>query len=181
MSPPARAAALAAACLALAVTGCGGDVASAPEPPEQPTTVSGYFVGRSDELGASVDFSGFDGPSQAVGDALDPDAPPGGGRVRVGIVSLVSTGSTRVPIPALRAVLASGATVPLVPARRALARLGTAAAVRATAVLPRATAVPAGGSAVAYVVLAGVRLADVTELRMATGGGEPTRLAPESR
>lgn len=143
--------------------------------------MSGYFVGRSDDLGASVDLSGFDGTSQAVARALDPAAPSGGGAVRVGIGSLVNLGDRPIPVPPFRAVLADGTTVPLTPASRALAGRRSPAAVRARAKVPRAVTVAPGGAATVYLVLRGVRVADITELRMAQDPAQPTRLAPEPR
>jgi hypothetical protein len=171
------AAALAAAAL---LPGCGGRPAAPPEPPAR-TEVSGYFVGRSDTgLGAAVDFSGFDDTSLALREALDPGARPDRRRLEIGIVSLVNSGDVPVALPAFRAVGRDGREVPLAPAGRALAGRRGAAAARARELLPRARAVPAQGTATLYVVLEGMRIADVAEVAMGFGPAS-TRLRPEER
>jgi hypothetical protein len=100
----------------------------------------------------------------------------------VGIASVVNVRARPVVAPSFTAVLDSGALVPLEAARDALAGRRDGAARRALALLPpRAVAVAGQGSAVGYVVLRGVVPGRVAEVLMATGAGEPTRLAPRPR
>ena len=179
---PAAAAAAAAAALALAA-GCGGGGAGAPPPDQREEAGSGYFVGTAPGgLGATVDLLGTDPAAGALGAALAVETAPGEPSPSVGIASVVNDSSRLAAMPGFVAVLASGRRIPLEPAAAALRGRGDAAARRAAALLPPArSALPAGGSAVEYVVLRGVVPGRVAEVRMTTGPETSTRLAPRPR
>ena len=170
-----------AACVS--VVACGDAPPSGQVEPPAVTAVSGYFVGRSGGgLGASVDFSGFDRTADAVRQALDPEGRPGHRRVLVGIVSIVNTGEKAAARPAFRAVMVDGRSLPLVPAELALGDRKDGAAARARRMLGPRASLPGGGSAVEYLILRGVRIADVARLEMmAIGRGGPVELRPERR
>ena len=180
-----RARALAAgAALALAA-GCGGGSPSpAPEPPAPPeASGSAYFVGTAPSgVGATLDLRGSDRAVRAVEAALLRDAPPAGPPPAVGIASIVNGSPRPARSPGFAAVLDDGAVARLTPASEALRGRADPGARRAAALLPppRAALAP-GASAVEYVVLEGAVPGRVAEVRMATGAGPPTRLAPRPR
>ena len=173
-----------AACLVLAA-GCGSGSPSpapeAPAPPEAPG--SGYFVGTSPAgVGATVDLRGSDPASRAVETALLRDAPRAGPAPSVGIASIVNGAERPVRAPTFTAELASGELVPLSPARDALGGRDDPAARRAERLLPvERMRLPAGASAVVYLVLEGEVPGAVAEVRMASGPEAPIALAPRPR
>jgi len=173
---PAAAAAAVAAALALAA-GCGGGGAPAPPPPDQQEEAgSGYFVGTAPGgLGATVDLLGTDPAARALGAALAVETAPGEPSPSVGIASVVNDSSRLAAMPGFVAVLASGRRIPLEPAAAALRGR------RLQRDPPARSALPAGGSAVEYVVLRGVVPGRVAEVRMTTGPETSTRLAPRPR
>jgi hypothetical protein len=177
-------AAAAAAALALAA-GCGGGAPSpAPEPPAPPeASGSGYFVGTAASgVGATLDLRGSDPAVKALESALLRDTPPAGPPPAVGIASVVNGSPRPAPAPSFGAVLDDGSLVRLEPAAEALGDRADAEARRAASMLPpRRSTLPPGASAVQYVVLEGVVPGRVAEVRMATGSGTPTRLAPRPR
>ena len=179
----AAAAALAAVVLASA---CGGSrLSRSAQPP--PPGASGYFVGSGGGgLGVSVDFAGFDATALAVRRALDRASvrprPGGTPAVRsVGVVSIVNDSGAWQPVPVLVGVLGDGRTVPLAPARRALADRDDDPARLARAMLPLASLVPPGGSLMAYVVAAGIDPDQLAAIRMRVGTGSPATLRPQQR
>ena len=178
-------AAAVAACLVLAA-GCGGggSPSPAPEPPAPPQAPgSGYFVGTSPAgVGATVDLRGSDPASRALETALLPDAPRGGPAPSVGIASIVNGAARPVRAPTFTAELASGELVPLSPARAVLGGRDDPAARRAEMLLPAEQArLPAGASAVIYLVLDAEVPGAVAGVRMATGPEAPIALAPRPR
>jgi hypothetical protein len=173
-----------AAALVLAA-GCGGGTPSpAPDPPAPPeASGSAYFVGTAPSgLGATLDLRGSDPVARAVETALLRDAPPAGPPPAVGIASIVNGSPRPARAPGFAAVLDDGALTRLAPASEALGGRADPQARRAAALLPRPRAALApGASAVEYVVLEGAVPGRVAEVRMATGAGTPTRLAPRPR
>jgi hypothetical protein len=133
-------------------------------------------------VGAAVDLRASDPAVRALEAALLEDAPPAGPPPAVGIASVINGSQRPVRAPRFTAVLDTGAVGPLTPAADALANRADALARRAVAAMapPRAI-LAAGGSAVEYVVLEGAVPGRVAEVRMATGPGPPTRLAPRPR
>jgi hypothetical protein len=135
-----------------------------------------------DRLGASLDLLADDPVTRALSAALAGE--PGDPRPTpvVGIASVVNGGEVAAPTPRFTAVLFSGGAAPLATAREALAGRDDPPARRAAALLPpqRAT-VPAGGSAILYVVLRGAGARDVASARMVAVPGEPIALEARPR
>lgn len=182
-----RARALAAALAAAAVlAGCSGSGADGPvdTAPAPPPTGTGYFVGAgADGVGATLDMHGSDPVARAIDAALVGRGGPAGDVPAVGIASVVNEGPESVPAPRFVAVLADdGGAVPVPRAEDVLrASEGPAArrALRRLAALP--ARVPAKGAATYYVVLDGVRVAEVDSVRMVVVPGEPITLAARRR
>ena len=180
-----RARAVAAGVALALAAGCGGGSPSpAPEPPAPPeASGSAYFVGTAPSgVGATLDLRGSDRAVRAVEAALLRDAPPAGPPPAVGIASIVNGSPRPGPLAGLRRRArrrrggAADARLRSAPRPR---RSGGAAG-RRPAAATRAALAP-GASAVEYVVLEGAVPGRVAEVRMATGTGPPTRLAPRPR
>jgi hypothetical protein len=173
-----------AAAVVLAAGCGGGSPSTAPEPAPPPeASGSAYFVGTAPSgVGATLDLRGSDPAARAVEEALLRDAPPAGPPPAVGIASIVNGSPRAARMPGFAAVLDDGSLTRLEPASEALDGRRDAPARRAAALLPppRAALAP-GASAVEYVVLEGAVPGRVAEVRMATGSGPPTRLAPRPR
>lgn len=160
--------------LALAAGGCGGP---APAGPELPGPAAATFVGRSgDGVAASVDLAGTDATASALEAAL---AQPDGEPVAIGIASILNGRDTAVRVPRFLALGPAGTGIALVPARDALeGRTGAAAAAARAALPPFRRTIAPDRTALAYLVLRGVRPAEVTGVRMRLTRGDPVTLAP---
>lgn len=174
---PGRVLATGLAALALGAAGCdGGGEGTTPTTAPAPDG-TGYFVGRSgDDVGASVDFGGFDAVSLALVASIVPDGRPDRPGVAVGIAAVVSQSSRTLPEPVFVGVRADGSTVALASARRALAGRDDPAARRARALMGPPGPLPPNGTRTIYLLLAGIRAAELAGVRMRVGVREPAEL-----
>jgi len=172
----------AAAVAALALAGCDGGDEEGTRPTTQAPPGTGYFVGRSgDDVGASVDFGGFDQVSLALLDALAPGARPERPELTVGIAAVVNSSSRTLPEPVFVGVRADGGTVALTSARRALAGRDEPAARRARALMPPPGPLAPNGTRTVYLLLRGVRAGELAGVRMRVGSRDPVELRRERR
>ena len=147
----------AAAGCAGALAGCGPEPAPSATAPPAPT---------------GAHFAGFDEASRAVRRALA----AAGQEAHVAIASLVNEGGEPVPVPRFAAVDRLGERHGLPTAARARGGLPGAEARRARDLLDEPATVPAGGSALVYLVLRGASPGDLRELRMRAPSGRAADL-----
>jgi hypothetical protein len=177
-----RAAAAALAALLLALAGCGEGTAPPETAPPPPASGTGYFVGSSEGIGATLDLLGDDPVSRSVERALVAEVGPTGDLPDVGIASIVNETPSGFDAPRFVAILESGRAVILTPAREALRGARGPAARLARARLRQVPSrIPSEGAGVAYLVLRGASADEVASVSMAAGPEPSITLAARRR
>ena len=177
-----RAAAAALAALLLALAGCGEGTPPPETAPPPPASGTGYFVGSSDGIGATLDLLGDDPVSRSVERALVAEVGPTGDLPDVGIASIVNETPSGFDAPRFIAILESGRGVILTPAVEALRGARGPAARLARARLRQVPSrIPSEGAGVAYRVLRGASADEVGSVSMAAGPEPSITLAARRR
>ena len=177
-----RAAAAALAALLLAFAGCGEGTPPPATAPPPPASGTGYFVGSSDGIGATLDLLGDDPVSRSVERALVAEGGPTGDLPDVGIASIVNETPSGFDAPRFIAILESGRAVILTPAVEALRGARGPAARLARARLRQVPKrIPSEGAGVAYLVLRGASADEVASVSMAAGPEPSITLAARRR
>jgi hypothetical protein len=177
-----RAAAAVLAALLLAFAGCGEGTPPPETASPPPASGTGYFVGSSEGIGATLDLLGDDPVSRSVERALVAEVGPTGDIPDVGVASIVNETPSGFDAPRFVAILESGRAVILTPAMEALrGARGPAARLARARLREVPSRVPSEGAGVAYLVLRGASADEVASVSMAAGPQPSITLAARRR